>query len=591
MMNFLSLFGVVWNETFADRPAGSRSPSFGDDDIREFKEAVYERLDKEHVMDTGSGLAADDGYHESGSAKGYYQSSEPTNNPASVALGADDAGRLYVDSATKAQYVWDGTAWVAISSGAATIVWAIDTAYSTGDVVSWGGCLFGALQDSTGRSPLGDVDDGTAQAGGSLTITLAAGASSESGFYNGYAVEIVSGTGEGQRRTISAYDGVTKVATITVAWDVNPSSDSVYHLVRQNKAYWSTLADLTVYVTGTDYAILDNDGYGFFIIYPSGAARNLTLPSLLDNIGRKITIVAGDINAGYAVTVTPEENENDDSIDGYGAAVAVTIDRAITLVGCSDAWHIENTVDGCFTQNIGRKDGLDIYYVGSQSLKIRVGATHINNGYRDYWVRKKTETAITNATDNWPTTGAWAYVLMDYLGNITLAAATGADTVRPSDNFFAWGELAGTGFDHLRQGYYSGNLKCIAAFHKVSNTSYYFINLLNGSDEIGENSNGRWTRKGNWQTADINVSQIGAGSSALEGSYGVGTSKDCPASFLSAATMKGYPYNVNTATTGTHTWAKYVIPVDASTVAIWVFSDNNSGYLHCGAYVEGPWHA
>lgn len=95
MMEFLSLFGVIWNQTFADKPAGSRSPSLGDDDIREFKEAVYERLDKEHVMDTGSGLAADDGYHLEGSAKIWSSETAPTTRPDGVALSAADDGRVW----------------------------------------------------------------------------------------------------------------------------------------------------------------------------------------------------------------------------------------------------------------------------------------------------------------------------------------------------------------------------------------------------------------------------------------------------------------------------------------------------------------
>src|SRR5262249_894890 len=64
----------------------------------------------------------------------------------------------------------------------------------------------------------GALQSGTAQAGASSTITLAAGASSTSDLYKGDRVKIYSGTGAGQTRTITAYNGSTKVATVDWAW-------------------------------------------------------------------------------------------------------------------------------------------------------------------------------------------------------------------------------------------------------------------------------------------------------------------------------------------------------------------------------------
>lgn len=73
------------------------------------------------------------------------------------------------------------------------------------------------------------VRDGTAQAGAAGTITLDAGASGTNNLYNECVVRIVAGTGAGQGgRRITAYDGTTKVATITPNWTTNPSSDSVF---------------------------------------------------------------------------------------------------------------------------------------------------------------------------------------------------------------------------------------------------------------------------------------------------------------------------------------------------------------------------
>jgi len=72
---------------------------------------------------------------------------------------------------------------------------------------------------------------GTAQAGAAGTITLRSGASSTTDYYVGASVAIVAGTGAGQSsRTISAYNGTTKVATVSEDWVTNPASDSVYEI-------------------------------------------------------------------------------------------------------------------------------------------------------------------------------------------------------------------------------------------------------------------------------------------------------------------------------------------------------------------------
>jgi hypothetical protein len=75
-----------------------------------------------------------------------------------------------------------------------------------------------------------DTTDGTAQAGGASTITLAASASSVDQKWTGYRILIEGGTGAGQSRTISNYNGSTKVATVDTAWGTQPDSTSTYHI-------------------------------------------------------------------------------------------------------------------------------------------------------------------------------------------------------------------------------------------------------------------------------------------------------------------------------------------------------------------------
>lgn len=69
---------------------------------------------------------------------------------------------------------------------------------------------------------------GLAAAGASTTITLDSNASSTDDYYNNDLVYIDAGTGEGQLRVITDYNGTTKVATVHTAWAVTPDTTSEY---------------------------------------------------------------------------------------------------------------------------------------------------------------------------------------------------------------------------------------------------------------------------------------------------------------------------------------------------------------------------
>ena len=68
----------------------------------------------------------------------------------------------------------------------------------------------------------------TAQAGASGTITLDASASATTDYYKYVKIAILSGTGAGQARICTAYNGSTKVATITPNWTTAPDNTSVF---------------------------------------------------------------------------------------------------------------------------------------------------------------------------------------------------------------------------------------------------------------------------------------------------------------------------------------------------------------------------
>lgn len=72
------------------------------------------------------------------------------------------------------------------------------------------------------------LETGTAQAGGSATITLAADAVATNDYYKDQSVYIMSGTGAGQTNRITGYVGATTVATVETAWATQPDNTSVY---------------------------------------------------------------------------------------------------------------------------------------------------------------------------------------------------------------------------------------------------------------------------------------------------------------------------------------------------------------------------
>jgi hypothetical protein len=102
----------------------------------------------------------------------------------------------------------------------------------------------------------GTQHQGTAQGGTASTITLATSASSVHGAYNGMWIEITGGTGSGQVRKITDYNGDTKVATVDTNWDAGeePDTTSTYriHWVAEVDTAWDTIPDTT-----STYRILD----------------------------------------------------------------------------------------------------------------------------------------------------------------------------------------------------------------------------------------------------------------------------------------------------------------------------------------------
>lgn len=74
---------------------------------------------------------------------------------------------------------------------------------------------------------------GTAQAGGANTITLAVAASSTDNAYKGLRLDLTGGTGSGQGGIVVAYNGTTKIATMSDAWTTQPTGTTTYSIGAQ----------------------------------------------------------------------------------------------------------------------------------------------------------------------------------------------------------------------------------------------------------------------------------------------------------------------------------------------------------------------
>jgi hypothetical protein len=72
------------------------------------------------------------------------------------------------------------------------------------------------------------MNSGMAQGGTPLSITLAADASADDDAYVGMQVKITGGAGAGETRTVSAYDGASKVAAVDQPWLDAPTAASQY---------------------------------------------------------------------------------------------------------------------------------------------------------------------------------------------------------------------------------------------------------------------------------------------------------------------------------------------------------------------------
>ncbi len=124
---------------------------------------------------------------------------------------------------------------------------AAPTAGAIADAV-WDEARSGHVADgSFGRALAGY--DSTARAGTATTIQLA---SAETAIPTNRSIHLVDGTGAGQSRIVTGYDGGTKTATVHLAWTTNPDATTKYYLGDVVQGGAMTVSDKTGFKLAAD---------------------------------------------------------------------------------------------------------------------------------------------------------------------------------------------------------------------------------------------------------------------------------------------------------------------------------------------------
>lgn len=140
--------------------------------------------------------------------------------------GTFSAGRPEVNTTHAA-----GTAWGSGAITAAAIASnAITSAKVATDAIGAAQLATDAVTEIWNGNP-NLIRTNTAQGGTSNSITLDASASATNGLYDPSLIVITGGTGVGQARLVTDYNGTSKVAIVNRDWRTTPDNTSVYRLL------------------------------------------------------------------------------------------------------------------------------------------------------------------------------------------------------------------------------------------------------------------------------------------------------------------------------------------------------------------------
>jgi len=194
----------------------------------------------------------------------------------------------------------------------------------------------GAIDRATFAADTGlqSIRSNTAQAGASTSITLDASASSVTSFYVNDLIVLTGGTGVGQGRYITAYNGTTKVATVS-AWATNPDATTTFAIIAADAIVGATAptaaqvatAVWTDLTSGSDFSTATSVG-----------------KLLKDNIDATISSRLAPTTSGRTLDVTTTGAAGIDwgNMENQGATVDL---NATSLNTVNTVLSVQNAVD------------------------------------------------------------------------------------------------------------------------------------------------------------------------------------------------------------------------------------------------------
>lgn len=180
------------------------------------------------------------------------------------------------------------------------------------------------------------LDSGTAQGGATATITLATGAASNDDLHIGNMIELTGGTGAGQSRVITDYNGTTKVATVDSNWVVQPDNTTTY-AIRGQGLIGLTSAQVSAAVDSSNTATVVNS-----IVLDTVDIQS-RLPSTL--VGGRMDVSVGAMAANVVTASALATDAVNEIVDATwdellsGHATAGTAGNALAAAGSAgDPW-------------------------------------------------------------------------------------------------------------------------------------------------------------------------------------------------------------------------------------------------------------
>ncbi len=182
---------------------------------------------------------------------------------------------------------------------------------------------------------LQSIRSNTAQAGAATTITLDASASAVNSFYNNDLILLTGGTGAGQARFITAYNGTTKVATVAT-WATNPGATSTFAIIPFDSVAGATAPTAAQITTAVWQDLTSSSDFT-----TSSSVGKL----LKDDIDAAISSRL----ASGGVTVTTNNDKTGYSLASNSITAAVVASDAVTAIQTGVYTFQKNTAGQKFT--------------------------------------------------------------------------------------------------------------------------------------------------------------------------------------------------------------------------------------------------